>query len=203
MAGFMDKGTQRKTDSERAARRKIDSERAAKRRTDVAALAKSNLPENKWKREGAEPAAQLGKATESQLMKNYYGQIGRAQAQLGSARSSGAGTAGRWGAMQTNIASKGAGNLAHAATASEQIEAQMKHDYMVSEDKNAFMAQWENTKANYRTAELNRQAELNDPSWWVQVWKINASLAAITIGAVTGNPLAISGGVAGLSQSIE
>lgn len=169
------------------------------RRDYDAAMEIWGAPEQKWGREGAEPARQLGAATEAELMKSYHRQISDMRGRLGYARSSGAGTSGSWGALGGAIERRGMGVLARAATASEQVEAQMKNDFMNAEDKNAFMATWENKKQDYRRAEIKRQAELNEPAWWATVGKVVGSAAAIGFGVTTGNPFAVAGGAYGLT----
>lgn len=119
-----------------------------------------------WQYEGAEVASKLGEATEAELMRAYNRQIGQMRGRLGFAASSGAGGAGYWDSAKIALEGKAMGQLGQARTASEKIEAQMHANYLDREDAQRHQVFMQEEQAKYRLAELERQAELNDPSWW-------------------------------------
>ena len=135
--------------------------------------------ERQWQSEGAAVASKLGEATEAELMRAYQRQIGQMRGRLGFAASSGAGGAGYWDSARIALEGKAMGQLGEAATASERIEAQMHKDFLDREDAQKHGVFMQERQHQYRMAELNRQAELNDSSWWQDFGGIIGSIAAI------------------------
>lgn len=137
--------------------------------------------ETEWQESGlGETYSKLGEATEAELMRAYNRQIGQMRGRLGFAASSGAGGgAGYWDSAKIALEGRAMGQLGEAATASERIEAGARADWINKEDAQQFQMEQQSRQAQYRMAELNRQAELNDSSWWEDFGGIIGSIAAI------------------------
>lgn len=137
--------------------------------------------ESEWERSGEAAAYKEGGAQlKSELDIVYDREMARAQAQLGFAASSGAGTGGQWDASRLALGRAGMARQMDITNLWKKYETEGRLAFLNREDMQAFQAQMQTE----RLAMMQKLAEMNQESWWSGL----ASIVGGGLGFLAGGP---------------
>lgn len=123
-------------------------------------------PEYEWNRAYAPLVQDLGQSLEDAAKRAVEQAIARRNMQLGYLRSGTAGTSGSWDAAQSALQRYGTKLQTQAESTAEQFELGQHLEFLTREDAKEHERDMALLAFRQQMALLERQAELNEPSWW-------------------------------------
>lgn len=144
---------------------------------------KNKLWQYEWDTYQAPRYEEYGANLQSAAKKTADEEIAQAQARTGYVRSAGSGEGGMYDANQLALDRKKQSIMADIAQLSDKFQFESQNAWMTLKDNQQFETYMLALRAKYQQDLTEKQAEINDQSWWEQLASIGgAGLSFLTAG---------------------